>query len=307
MSSKDEIDVILLDIVMPEMNGYEVLKFIKNDKRFYELPVIMISSMDDTDSIYRCIEIGADDYITKPFKKSILDARITSCIEKKHLRDKEKSLLLELEKERDKSENLLLNILPQDIAQRLKSGETDIASKHENVSVLFADIINFTPQTKDLSPSKVVHILNDIFSAFDDLARKLNIEKIKTIGDSYFAVGGLHTDDSEGAVNIMELAKEMINAIHYINKNTVEMELQIRIGVHTGPAVAGVIGKNKFAYDLWGATINMANRLETTCPSSGGIHISESTKVILKDKYKYQLCTNTEIKGIGKINTYLIV
>jgi class 3 adenylate cyclase len=85
------------------------------------------------------------------------------------------------------------------------------------------------------------------------------------------------------------------------------MEVHIRIGVHTGPAVAGVIGKNKFAYDLWGATINMANRLETTCPSSGGIHISESTKMILKDKYNYQLCTNTEIKGIGRVNTYLIV
>ena len=117
----------------------------------------------------------------------------------------------------------------------------------------------------------------------------------------------MHTDESEGAVNIMELAKEMINAIHYINKNTAEMELHIRIGVHTGPAVAGVIGKNKFAYDLWGATINMANRLETTCPSGGGIHISESTKAILKNKYKYQLCTNTKIKGIGKVNTYLIV
>ena len=117
----------------------------------------------------------------------------------------------------------------------------------------------------------------------------------------------MHTDESEGALNIVELAKEMINAIQYINKNTAEMELHIRIGVHTGPAVAGVIGKNKFAYDLWGATINMANRLETTCPSGGGIHISEATKVILKDKYKYQLCTNTEIKGIGKVNTYLIV
>ncbi|SVB15666.1 uncharacterized protein METZ01_LOCUS168520, partial [marine metagenome] len=105
----DGVDVILLDIVMPEMNGYEVLKFIKNDKRFFEIPVIMISSMDDTDSIYRCIEIGADDYITKPFEKSILDARISSCIEKKHLRDKEKQLMRELAEEQKKSENLLLN------------------------------------------------------------------------------------------------------------------------------------------------------------------------------------------------------
>ena len=135
--NRNEIDVILLDIVMPEMNGFEVLKYIKTDKRFFEIPVIMISSMDDTDSIYRCIENGADDYITKPFDKSILDARISSCIEKKHLRDKEKSLMKELEEEQQKSENLLLNILPDDIAQRLKAGETTIATKHEQVSILF--------------------------------------------------------------------------------------------------------------------------------------------------------------------------
>ena len=127
---RNEIDVILLDIVMPEMNGFEVLKYIKTDKRFFEIPVIMISSMDDTDSIYRCIENGADDYITKPFDKSILDARISSCIEKKHLRDKEKRLMKELEEEQQKSEKLLLNILPDDIAQRLKTGETTIATKH---------------------------------------------------------------------------------------------------------------------------------------------------------------------------------
>ena len=105
---------------MPEMNGYEVLKFIKNDKRFHELPVIMISSMDDTDSIYRCIEAGADDYITKPFEKSILDARIESCIEKKKLRDKERILVKELEEERDRSDHLLLNILPKGYCRKIK-------------------------------------------------------------------------------------------------------------------------------------------------------------------------------------------
>ena len=139
---REGIDVILLDIVMPEMNGYEVLKFIKNDKRFFEIPVIMISSMDDTDSIYRCIENGADDYITKPFDKSILDARISSCIEKKHLRDKEKRLMKELAEEQKKSENLLLNILPKDIAERLKAGETNIATKHSDVSMLFLSLIH---------------------------------------------------------------------------------------------------------------------------------------------------------------------
>ena len=306
MTQEDGIDVILLDIVMPEMNGYEVLKFIKNDKRYHELPVIMISSMDDTDSIYRCIEIGADDYITKPFEKSILDARITSCIERKQLRDKEKILMLELQQERNKSEHLLLNILPADIAERLKSGETDIATKHDNITILFSDLVNFTPQAQDLSPNRVVHILNKIFKSFDDLAVKHNIEKIKTIGDSYFAVGGLQTDQIQAAKNVIEFSIEMLETISRIDKNTTEMELKIRIGVHTGPVVAGVIGKNKFAYDLWGASVNMANRLETTCPP-GNIQISEYTKNILGDVYNYNLKEKTNIKGIGQVNTYIIV
>tara|TARA_B100001250_G_C19814254_1_gene797362 strand:+ start:1026 stop:2597 length:1572 start_codon:yes stop_codon:yes gene_type:complete len=298
-------DLILLDIVMPEMNGYEVLKFIRSDNRFHELPVIMISSMDDTDSIYRCIEAGADDYITKPFEKSILDARIASCMEKKKLRDKEKVLMQELQEERDRSEHLLLNILPKDIAQRLKSGETDIANKHEDVSIIFCDIINFTPQAQVLSPNNLVKILNVIFKTFDDLANKHNIEKIKTIGDSYFAVGGLNTDKSQSANDIIELGKDFIKAINVIDKNTNKMELNIRIGVHTGPIVAGVIGKNKFAYDLWGAAVNMANRLETTCPP-GCIQISEHTKTLLGDNYSFEIKEKTKIKGIGEVNTYLV-
>ena len=302
----DDIDVILLDIVMPEMNGYEVLKFIKNDKRFHELPVIMISSMDDTDSIFRCIEAGADDYITKPFEKSILDARISSCMEKKKLRDKERELMQELKDERDKSEHLLLNILPKDIAQRLKSGETDIADKHDNISIIFCDLVNFTPQAQKLNPNKLVKILNNIFKTFDDLSIEFGIEKIKTIGDSYFAVGGLNSDKKQSAINIIKLGKQFIKSINIVDQNTAEMDLKIRIGVHTGQIVAGVIGKNKFAYDLWGSSVNMANRLETTCPP-GRIQISEHTKILLGDKFNYELKEKTEIKGIGKVNTYIIV
>ena len=303
--ARDGIDVILLDIVMPEMNGYEVLKFIKNDKRFFEIPVIMISSMDDTNSIYRCIEIGADDYITKPFEKSILDARISSCIEKKHLRDKEKKLMLELAEEQKKSENLLLNILPKEIAERLKAGESDIANKHDDITIIFCDLVNFTPQAQILSPNKLVQILNRIFKTFDDLSVKYHVEKIKTIGDSYFAVAGINDEKKQSAVNVIELAQAFLDSIKIINQNTPEMNLQIRIGVHTGPIVAGVIGKNKFAFDLWGSSVNMANRLETTCPP-GKIHISEPTKEILQDDYSFELKEKTEIKGIGIVNTYII-
>ena len=302
---REGIDVILLDIVMPEMNGYEVLKFIKNDKRFFEIPVIMISSMDDTDSIYRCIEHGADDYITKPFDKSILDARISSCIEKKHLRDKEKRLMKELAEEQKKSENLLLNILPKDIAERLKAGETDIATKHSDVSMLFADIVNFTPQSKNLQPNKLIIILNQIFSSFDDISTKYNIEKIKTIGDSYFAVGGLNNDPKESANNIIRMAKEMILSVSEINNNTSEMDIQLRIGIHAGTVVTGVIGKHKFAYDLWGAAVNMASRMESTS-IPGKIHISKQVKSLVNAEFSYEKREEVEVKGVGVIDSYFV-
>ena len=301
----EEIDLILLDIIMPKMNGYEVLEFLKKDKRYHEIPVIMLSSMDDLTSIYRCIELGADDYVTKPFDKIILEARISACIEKKHLRDKEKELLEEISKEKDKSDRLLLNILPKDIANRLKSGESVIADKHNEVSILFADIVEFTPQTKNLNPVELVSILNDIFSKFDDLSVKYGIEKIKTIGDNYFSVSGLNQNSKISAKNLVSMAIDMIKTINKINSDLKLMELNIRIGIHSGPVVAGVIGKNKFAYDLWGASVNMASRMESS-GFKNKIQISERTYELVKDYYKCEIREGVEIKGIGITNTYLV-
>ena len=154
--------------------------------------------------------------------------------------------------------------MPKDIANRLKSGEKIIADKHNQVSVLFADIVEFTPQSKNLNPKELVSILNIIFSNFDDLSTKYHIEKIKTIGDNYFAVSGLKSDSRKSAINLINMAKEMIITIKSINDSLSTMNVALRIGIHTGPIVAGVIGKNKFAYDLWGSTVNMASRMEST-------------------------------------------
>lgn len=298
-------DLILLDIIMPNMNGYEVLEFLKKDKRYYEIPIIMLSSMDDLTSIYRCIELGADDYVTKPFDKMILEARISACIEKKQLRDKEKLLLEEIRKEKEKSDNLLLNILPKEIADRLKSGEDLIADKHDEVSVLFADIVEFTPQSKNLNPKELVSILNTIFSQFDDLSTKYKIEKIKTIGDNYFAVSGLQTSGRDSAVKLINMAQDMIAIIKSINDSLSIMNVSLRIGIHTGPIVAGVIGKNKFAYDLWGATVNMASRMESS-GKKNKIQVSEDTYNITKGDFDFLKRTRVNIKGIGLVNTYLI-
>ena len=158
----------------------------------------------------------------------------------------------ELEEEQEKSEKLLLNIIPNDIAQRLKTGETTIATKHGQVSILFADIVNFTPQSALLNPNELVIILNEVFSIFDDLSTSYNIEKIKTIGDSYFAVGGLNGDSKQSAISLVLMAKEMVKKLRTLNERIDKMDLQLRIGIHCGDVVTGVIGKHKFAYDLWG-------------------------------------------------------
>ena len=181
----------------------------------------------------------------------------------------------------------MLNILPDDIAQRLKAGETTIATKHGQVSILFADIVNFTTQSALLNPNELVIILNEVFSIFDDLSTSYNIEKIKTIGDSYFAVGGLNNNPKDSAKNIIRMAKEMILSVSEINNDTSEMDIQIRIGIHAGPVVTGVIGKHKFAYDLWGAAVNMASRMESTS-LPGKIQVSEEVKLLVADSFKFQ-------------------
>ena len=307
MTNGEALDLILLDIVMPEMNGYEVLKFIKNDKRFHYLPVIMISSMDDPDSIYRCIDIGADDYIKKPFEQEILDARIWNCIEKKQLRDKEKDLLAELKKEREKSDNLLFNIIPQDIADRLKLGETNVSNKHNDITIIFADIVRFTPQAKLMEPEDIVSTLNKIFTEFDILAQRFGLEKIKTIGDSYFAVSGLNGEKIKSAINTVFFAIEILKTIQIINKSNDLMDLDLRVGIHSGSAVSGVIGKKKFAFDIWGSAINFANRLETTSPK-GKIHISEETRKLIEKEKRLHIkpLKKIDIKGIGEVQTFIV-
>ena len=304
-SNWQEIDLILLDIVMPEMNGFEVLRHVKGSKIFQSIPVIMISSMDDKDSIYRCIEMGANDYVTKPFDKEILNARISSSIERKQLRDKEKELIDEIKFERDKSEKLLLNILPKEIAKKLKNKEKNISKRHENITIIFTDLVNFTPQAKNLNADKVVKILNKLFKKFDDLTKRHGLEKIKTIGDSYFAAGGLTGNVQIAAKNTIELSKDMVKATRSLNDETDHMDLQIRIGIHTGNVIAGIIGKNKFAYDLWGATVNFASRLESTC-EPGKIQISEDTKTIIGDKLDLEVRKDVVVRGIGTINTYYL-
>jgi adenylate cyclase len=297
-------DLVLLDMMMPDINGYEVLTQLKADARFRHIPVIILSAFDEIDSVVRCIEAGAEDYLTKPFNSVVLRARIGASLEKVRLREREQAAITELRAEKERSENLLLNILPKSIIPRMHRGETPIAERFEDVTILFSDIVGFTRLSTRRSASDVVALLNGIFSAVDRLALKFGIEKIKTIGDAYMAVAGLPEPRDDHAEAIARLALEMREIVRDVSQRHGE-NLMIRIGIHTGNTVAGVIGMHKFAYDVWGDAVNTASAMESYgVPNE--IQVSRACYLRLHDSFILERRGAIEIKGKRQMETYFL-
>ncbi len=297
-------DVILLDIIMPEMDGYECLTYLKNDTNLRNIPVIIISEIDDIENIARCIQMGAEDYLPKPFNSMLLKARLNACLERKKWYDQEQIYLKQLQTEQEKSEQLLLNILPKSIADRLKKGESVIADKFDEVTVLFADIVGFSHLTEKMTPTKLVALLNSIFSIFDRLIQQHGLEKIKTIGDSYMAAAGVPNPTANTAEAAIGAALEMQKECAQF-KSEDGSPLYFRIGIHTGPVMAGIIGERKFSYDMWGDTVNIASRMESHS-LKGCIQVSSATYEHSKNKYLFESRGLIEVKGKGKMETYLL-
>src|SRR5262249_46984072 len=191
--AKEKFSLVLLDMMMPDMNGDEVLRLIRSKAETRDIPVVMISADTDTDKISKCIELGADDYLPKPFNPTILRARIGSALRRESLRVLESEYLSRGEQEKRHSETLLRNVLPPEIAIRLRNGESIIADHYEDATVLFADIVGFGKITARMKAYEIIGCLNQLFSEFDRLAEDARVEKIKTIGDNYMAVAGVPT------------------------------------------------------------------------------------------------------------------
>lgn len=207
----------------------------------------------------------------------------------------------ELETERQRSERLLLNILPEPIADRLKAGESTIADRVEGVTVLFADLVGFTPLSAGMGPDRVVSLLNDIFTTLDDLAELHGLEKIKTVGDEYMVVGGLPTAKADHIEATAAFALDVLEAV-----SAKPGAPQMRIGMQTGPVIAGVIGSTKFAYDLWGDTVNTASRMESH-GVPGRIQVTSTVRDALVDSFLFEDRGPVEIKGKGLMDTYFLV
>lgn len=211
----------------------------------------------------------------------------------------------ELAHEQERSERLLLNILPAPVALRLKDAEHTIADGFADATVMFADIVNFTQVAANMTPSQVFSMLNSIFSAFDDMAEQHGLEKIKTIGDAYMVAGGINSDNDDYSAAIADLALAMQKLLQQdFAVNTSHLEM--RMGIGTGPVVAGVVGKKKFIYDLWGDTVNLASRI-TSEGVPGMIQCDTATYRRLSDRFDFHEPQTIYLKGKGDMTVYRLI
>lgn len=285
------VDLILLDVVMPELDGFEVCRILRSTEATKNIPIIFITARTDVEDIVRGFELGAVDYVAKPFNAAELKARVRT-----HL---------ELHRLLRENEQLLLNVLPAAVAGRLKAGEVTIADHSADVSVMFADIVGFTSLSAGLQPQELVALLNDLFTRFDEIARRHGIEKIKTVGDCYMAVCGVPEERKDHAAALADVALELLESVRDFNAAQ-GLTLQVRIGLNSGPVVAGVIGTSKFIYDLWGDTVNVASRLEST-GVPGRIQVGDATRHALRGTFDFEDRGEVDLKGKGPTKTAFLL
>ncbi len=302
---RTEIDLVMLDILMPELDGFATLERIRNDSRWQHLPVIMLTALDDAESTARCLANGADDYVSKPFDETVLRARIDVALDRKRLRDKERRLMERVRSEKNVSEQLLHSILPQTIANRLREGEEQLVDRFTAASVVFVDIVGFTLFSATHEPEETVSLLNDLFSRFDQLVERCGMEKIKTIGDAYLAVAGVPEMVQDHAARAARLALSVHQSMTDFNTKY-GIRWSVRVGVCSGPLVAGIIGSRKFAYDLWGDTVNVASRLESKAQPDQTL-ISAQTAELLGEAFVVEQLPDMELHNRGKLPVFRLL
>jgi len=304
--------VILQDLVMPGVDGLDMVRRFRAVAATAQVPVIVLSAREEADVKARLLGAGANDYLVKLPDQVELVARIRvhsdahrRLLERDAAFEALQRSLADLEREQEKSERLLLNILPEQIATRLKNGEATIAESFPCVSVLFADISGFTEFSQHVDARHLVSLLDEIFSAFDQLARSHGVEKIKTIGDAYMAVAGLPVPREDHAAAVASTALGMQEAFAGVMRAR-GLALDLRIGIHSGPVAAGVIGRHKFSYDLWGDTVNLASRMESH-GEPARIHVSQTTRDLLGDAFRFTDRGEIDVKGKGATRTFFLL
>lgn len=283
-ATKPTLDLILLDVMMPEMTGPELLVWLKNDAKLWALPVIMVSALGEDESVLACIAAGAEDYLTRPVKRELLQARIAGCLEKKRLRDRETEYQASIDR-------LVRSIFPPAVVSEWQTTGTVQPRRHDHVGVLFLDVVGFTnfcEQYRD-DPAQVIRPLQELVERFERTVQKHRVQKIKTIGDAFLGVAGLLDPDPNPALTLLRCGLDLVQDVL-----THPIGWKVRVGVHVGPVVTGILGQQQFSFDLWGHTVNAAARIEghgrpgsVTLSSEawqalGGVAVGEARDVVAR-------------------------
>lgn len=256
--ARERFDLVLLDVVMPEMDGFEVLARLKSDPQLREISVIMISALNEINYVVGCIKLGAEDYLNRPYNAVFLKARIGACLEKRRLREREIEYLEQIEIERRRADELLHVILPREVVIELKTSNKFVPRRYEGVAVLFADIVEFTPYCDRHPPEDVVNHLQALVESWEEAALKYEIQKIKTIGDAFMAACGLLSTVDNPVLNCIRFGQEMIASTQALSTGW-----NLRVGIHYGAVIGGVLGRRQYLFDLFGDTVNTAARMES--------------------------------------------
>lgn len=278
-------DLILLDVMMPDMDGFEVIRQLKADPETAKIPVIFLTAKTEAADETKGFELGAVDYIAKPFNPAVVQARVRT--------------QLELITQKRKTEHLLESILPKKVIQDLKTTGISKPDSFKDVTILFSDFVGFTENSAKMTPEALIGELSEIFSAFDEIVEKHNCERIKTIGDAYMAVCGMPEKDPEHAQNIINSALEFIEYLKERN-STSPHRWENRIGINSGALVGGIVGTKKYIYDIFGDSVNLAARLEQNSEPLR-ILVSDSTYNLAKNNFPFGNVRNVKLKGKGEL------
>ena len=284
-------DLILLDVMMPGMDGFEVCRRLKADPDTSEIPIIFLTGKTDSVDEEKGFEVGAVDYIHKPFSAPIVLARVRTQLD---LQD----ALSEAQDAREQADQLLHALLPKKAADEIRSYGTVIPRRYENVAVLFCDVTNFTAYCDQHEPEDVVSRLDALFVIFERVAAKHGLEKIKTIGDGFMAAAGLlqEVDDPIGAAvrGGLEMSSTLIDA---------DLGWDVRVGVHAGPVVAGIVGQERYQFDIWGDTVNMAARMVGMAPP-GSVAVTQEIWEQISSGFHGEALGELEVKGKGAVAVF---
>ncbi len=295
-------DLVLMDIMLKgELSGIETAKKVY-DK--YKIPIVYLTALTDEETLQKAKITEPFGFLLKPFDQRELHTAIEIALYKHKMEMDLKRRTLELEEEKKKTDELLHHILPSGIVKELRIKGEIIPRHHENVSIMFTEFHEYSQISSNLAPDDLVNELNEIFVKFDDIMDEFGLEKLKTIGDIYMVAGGLPEKNKNHAVVVIDAALEMHEFLLRRNKIS-KIKWQMRTGVNSGPVVAGIVGTNKFTYDVWGDTVNIASRMETNS-LPGRINISSYTYELIKDSFICEYRGKLNAKGKGEIDMYFV-